>query len=198
MKECRESGSILLFWVEEMSINEREVEYVARIAAERILEEVGEWLSSAPCPVGSVSFVLEDVAEEVALALEDLVEPVNRACAKPRRPQVSLEGQPHEESARRIRAIRQQLGLSQSRFARAIDTPEYAVYRWESGKGAPSYKSLQGINGLLKRHGVHGNILDDSIMSPCGVDYRSGEKRIVLTLLAEGVSSLVGQQTELG
>ena len=165
-----------------------EKNYRAEVEARRILDEIGDWLQSAPTPIGSMCLVLDQISPDVAEALTKTAAPVNPS-------QSRFEGRPYAHVGKRIQAIRNDLGLSQWKFARLLDVPEKSIFRWETGRGAPSYASLEKIDAVLKERGIHRNLVEDSCMLPVHLEYSASTGKAVLTISTEGARSLVASRS---
>jgi DNA-binding transcriptional regulator YiaG len=55
-----------------------------------------------------------------------------------------------------VRELRQQLNLSQERFAARLGVSFRTVNRWENGHAVPSQMALQLIEGMLRKMGESG------------------------------------------
>jgi transcriptional regulator with XRE-family HTH domain len=53
-------------------------------------------------------------------------------------------------SGERLRAVRQGLGLSRLRLAKAMGLHEETLEQWELGRGGPSPRSLERLEGFLR------------------------------------------------
>lgn len=47
-----------------------------------------------------------------------------------------------------VRALRARLGLSREQMARMLDTTAQSIYRWESGKVAPSPLAVRALREI--------------------------------------------------
>ncbi|MFA0752052.1 MAG: hypothetical protein SLRJCFUN_002455 [Candidatus Fervidibacter sp.] len=83
----------------------------------------------------------------------------------------------------RLRQLREQLGLSQNRFAKLAGIPQPKISRWESGKEAPSAKYLLKlaralgvpVEALLLGEGVETRDGQAIVRLPVAVKVRAGE-----------------------
>jgi putative transcriptional regulator len=58
-----------------------------------------------------------------------------------------------------VRALRQELNLSQEKFAAEFGVTFPTINRWENGHVTPSPLAIQRISSLLNELGEHGEIL---------------------------------------
>ena len=54
----------------------------------------------------------------------------------------------------KVRAVRNQLGLSQEKFAAKLGVSFSTVNRWEKGHAMPSYLALDSFNALCKENNI--------------------------------------------
>lgn len=66
---------------------------------------------------------------------------------------------------RLIRALRQEMKLSQKKFAAEFGVTFPTINRWENGKATPSPLARQRIDFLLQQLGEQGEILHSSVLS---------------------------------
>lgn len=58
-----------------------------------------------------------------------------------------------QEISRVVRELRQQLGLTQEKFAAKLGVTYLTVNRWENGRTKPSPMAMKLIEGLLRKQG---------------------------------------------
>jgi DNA-binding transcriptional regulator YiaG len=64
-----------------------------------------------------------------------------------------------------VRALRQEMKLSQQKFAAEFGVTFPTVNRWENGKAMPSPLARQRIDSLLEQLGAQGEILRSAYLS---------------------------------
>lgn len=66
-----------------------------------------------------------------------------------------------------VRDLRQQLNLSQEKFAAHLGVSFQAVSRWENGRATPSPMAMQKLEKQIKQLGEHGKaLLERYALSP--------------------------------
>ena len=80
-------------------------------------------------------------------------------------PQPSLVAQ-QPQIGQLVRQLRQQLNLSQEKFAAHLGVSFQAVNRWENGRATPSPMAMQKLEHQLKKLGDRGKALLAETGSP--------------------------------
>jgi transcriptional regulator with XRE-family HTH domain len=82
-----------------------------------------------------------------------------------------------------VKAIREKLGLTQTRLASLLGVTKGAVSQWESGFTSPSITAVYMMKGLLKEQEAKKDILQEGKPADLVVEVRlTGDEKIIQTI----------------
>ncbi len=183
-----------------------------QVAARQLIDNFVSWASSAPGDMEVFTLRVPDPEPGVVEALQ------NTAMLLEREGEYEGATVGEDSYVGRMRHIIIASGLNPTELAEELDIPRSTVYRWtktrESGGVPPSYTTLEKFAALAKRHGIPGNLLDDSSCLPMTVEpvpdpptrrpkwpksaAKQSRKGILVTLSSAGLQLLKERSRNIG